>query len=131
MDLTAVLTVGFVVAVLGLMLYSKLAAGKAVGKSVQVLQERIPELEHTDPCLVYCYSPGCGPCRNMTPHIDELAKQTGKVFKFDVSSHMDLAREIGIRATPTTLVVSGGEIRQVMIGARQPAQLLEALENVA
>ena len=129
MDLTAVITLAFVAAVLGLMLYGRLSAGKAVGRPVKSLLKEIPGLEHADPCLIYCYSPGCPPCRSMTPHIDKLAGETGKVFKLDVSSHMELAREIGIRATPTTLVVSGGQIRKVIIGVKSPAQLLEALEN--
>ncbi len=124
MDLTGVITIGFVAAVLGWMIYSQLAAGKAIGKSAQKLREKIPELESTEKALVYCYSPNCPPCRNMTPHIDDLAKETGKVFKLDITRNMELAQAMGIRATPTTLVLDGGEVRKVLVGVK-PRKLLE------
>ncbi len=131
MDLTGVLSIGFVALVLGWMFYNKLAAGKTAGKSAEQLREQIPGLETADRALVYCYSPSCPPCRNMTPHIDRLAEETGKVFKLDITRNMELARSIGIRATPTTLVVAGGEIRKVLVGVKNPQLLREALESAA
>jgi len=131
MDLTGVITIGFVAVVLGWMLYNKLAAGRAVGKSAEKLQEEIPELGSTDRALVYCYSPNCPPCRNMTPHIDKLAEETGKVFKLDITRNMELAQAIGIRATPTTLILDGGEIRKVLVGVKPPKLLKQELETTA
>ena len=131
MDLTAILTVGFVVALLGWFLYMGHAAKAAVGRSVSFLRQQIPELDGDGPMLVYCYSPRCGPCRNMTPVMDQLARETGRVFKFDVSQNMELAQEIGIRATPTILLVAAGKVRQVLIGAQSPAKLRQLLESPA
>lgn len=131
MDLTGMITIGFIAVVLGWMIYNQLASGRAVGKSARKLKEQIPGLDTTDRALVYCYSPNCPPCRNMTPHIDKLAEETGKVFKLDITRNMELAREIGIRATPTTLIVAGGEVRKVLVGVKNPGLLKEMLENTA
>ena len=129
MDLTAIVTIGFVLALLGWFLYMGHAARAAVGRSVSLLRQQIPELEDKEgPMLVYCYSPRCGPCRRMTPAMDRLADETGRVFKFDVSRNLELAQEIGIRATPTILLVTTGEVRQVLIGSQSPAKLRQLLE---
>jgi len=105
MDLTGVLTITFVAAVLGWMLYNKLAAGRAVGKSAEKLREEIPELGSADRALVYCYS------------------------KLDITRNMELAQAMGIRATPTTLILDGGEIRKVLVGVKPPELLKQALET--
>lgn len=81
--------------------------------------------------LIYCYSPACPPGRTMTVQIDKLADETGKVFKFDISSHPELAPEIGILATPAALVVAGAEIPKVIIGVKSPAPLLAVLGRIA
>jgi thioredoxin-like negative regulator of GroEL len=113
------------------MIYNQLASRRAVGKSAGKLAERIPGLDRTDKALIYCYSPNCPPCRNMMPHIEKLAEETGKVFKLDISHNMELAHEIGIRATPTTLVVARGEFRMVLVGMKIRGLLKEMLESTA
>jgi|AMFO01.1.fsa_nt_gi Thioredoxin domain-containing protein len=131
MDMTGMLTIAFVAAVLGWILYLRYAANAAVGRSVELLREQIPQLEGTGPMLVYCYRPNCGPCRSMTPVMEALAHETGQVFKFDVSRDLETAQKIGIRATPTILVVAAGEVREVLIGAQSPGRLKRLLESPA
>ncbi len=128
MDMTAIFTIVFVLAVLGWIFYLKHAAKAAVGRSVTLLRERIPELEEPGPLLVYCYSPNCRPCRSLTPVMERLAAETGRVFKFDVSQEMETAQKIGIRATPTILVVAAGEVREVLVGSQPPTRLRQLLE---
>lgn len=67
--------------------------------------------------LLYFFSPNCGPCRAFTPLIDRAAVRHDNVFKFDVSRSRDLARRLGIMATPTTLLVAEGRIARVALGA--------------
>lgn len=129
MDMTAVISIGFVVALLAWFFYMHHAAKAAIGRSVSLLREQIPELDGEGPMLVYCYSPRCGPCRNMTPVMEELARETGRVFKFDVTRDMETAQEIGIRATPTTLLIVAGEVREVLVGFQSPAKLKRLLSE--
>lgn len=78
------------------------------------------------PALFYFYSPACGACRTMTPVVRRLEKESKGVFSVDISKDMDTARKFGVMATPTTVVVDKGIIRDVLIGP-QPQQTLEAL----
>ncbi len=127
MDATAIVTIGFVAALLGWFFYMGHTAKAAVGRSATLLSRKIPELDDKKgPVLVYCFSPKCGPCRRMLPVIDDLKEETGRVVKFDVTSDMALAQQMGIRATPTLLLVAGGQVQQVLIGA-QPADKLRGL----
>ncbi len=128
MDTTGMVTIGFVAGVLGWMGYLNYAARAAVGRSVRYLRERIPGLDGREPALVYCFSPRCGPCRSMTPVVEQLQQETGRVFKFDVSQDPELAVKMGIRATPTILVIAAGEVREVLVGAQSAARLRQLLE---
>jgi thioredoxin 1 len=54
----------------------------------------------------------------MTPDIEALHAETGRAYSLDISQHVDLAREIGIRATPTVLVVKDGTVQRSVVGAK-------------
>lgn len=80
--------------------------------------------------MLYFYSKSCGPCRHMTPIIDQLAKQHANVRKIDVAQAPDTAREYGVRATPTTILVQGHVIKQVALGAKSQKQLERLLAEI-
>lgn len=67
--------------------------------------------------LVYFYSPHCGPCRQLSPRVDELAGRHGNVLKVDVSQRPELAQRFNVRATPTLVLLAGGQVEQVLVGA--------------
>ncbi len=129
MDPTALLTLAFVGAVLGWLFWMHLASKRAVGRSVHHLREHFPAVDGKQPVLIYCYSPNCGPCRAMTPLMERLARETGRVHTFDITRDLETAQKMGIRATPTTLVIVAGEVRQVLIGAQPPHKLEALLET--
>ena len=111
-------------------LFMQARSHNLVGTSAEELTSMFPELNGDDlPRLVYCYSRSCGPCRAMKPHIDELAEETGQVLKIDLSGHPSLARNLGIRAVPTTLVVQGGMIKQSLLGMQSKMKLQTLLKN--
>lgn len=75
--------------------------------------------------LFYFHSPGCGACRPMTPIIEEFRKKHKNYFSIDVSQNFDVARKFGIMATPSTVVVEKGVIKEFLIGP-QPKEKLSA-----
>ena len=82
--------------------------------------------------LIYFYSPRCGPCRNMTPIIDQLSAQHPRaVFKVDVQQDPASARTFNIRATPTTVLVKESRVLDVALGAKTQAQLERMLRRVS
>jgi thioredoxin-like negative regulator of GroEL len=123
-------------AVLGLTLawglylaYTWYSSQSIKGLSVDRLQYTLPELrQHTEKALIYCYSPPCGPCKTMTPIVDALRDEGLPIIKLDLPQHLELAHELGIKATPTLLLVRDGRIEAVNVGARSRHQILQLLE---
>jgi len=108
---------GFVV----LMVFMQLAVarraramqGKAVPPLPGPIGRRIASQGHA---LVYFFSPQCGACRAITPRVRDLAKTNGGVFAVDVMSDMELARALGVMATPSTVEIADGKIVGYHIG---------------
>lgn len=87
------------------------------GKDVPALPgqtgRRIAGLDHA---LVYFFSPQCGACRMLTPRVRDLAKKSHAVFAVDVTCDMDLARALGVMATPSTVEIQNGKIVGYHVG---------------
>lgn len=99
-------------------LWTGLTADNMTGKPVDALDPALPGLAgHRAKAVIYCYSQHCPPCRRMAPDIERLRKQHPNVFKLDISRHAREARAIGIRATPTTLLVEDGKVLKALLGA--------------
>jgi len=81
--------------------------------------------------LIYFYSPTCGPCRSMTPIIDQLARDNPRVFKVNVMEDLETARAFNIRATPTTVLVKDERVLDIVLGAKGQKQLESLLKRVA
>jgi thioredoxin 1 len=72
------------------------------------------------PVLVDFWAPWCGPCRMVSPLVDELAEElTGKlkVVKVNTDENQEIAIKYGIRSIPTLGIFKGGEIVDGVIGA--------------
>lgn len=109
--------------------YMLLGSRKAIGKSPDQLMQQFPELEQSsEPALIYCYGPRCSACQSMAPHIEAVATATGRVFKLDIAQHVELARELGIRAVPTTLVFKEGNVSSSKLGIKSEKSLLKMLQ---
>ena len=76
--------------------------------------------------LFYFYSKNCGPCRSMTPIIDELAGQHGNVTKVDIQEDPETTSRYAVRATPTLVLVKDQVVADVLLGAKSRKQI-EAL----
>jgi len=90
----------------------------------------MPDLEEEGVGLIYCFNPTCGPCKRMAPTIDLIAQHATNVHKLDISQHTEIAKIIGIRGTPTTLLIKDGIICQVLLGVKKPDALNKLLEEI-
>lgn len=102
----------------GYLFWVRLNSQRLQGRGVGALARLFPPLgEGYGRAAIYCYSANCAPCRQMAPTIERLSRQYPNLFKLDVQEHSGTARQVGIRATPTTLLVENGTIIKVLLGA--------------
>ena len=84
--------------------------------------------------LVDFWAEWCGPCKMIAPVLDELAEEfegRAKIGKVNIDEQQALAAEYGIRAIPTLLVFSKGQVAEQIVGARSKRDFKASLDRVA
>lgn len=79
--------------------------------------------------LLDFYADWCGPCRMVSPIVDEIAEERAdiKVGKINVDEERELAERFGIFSIPALVVIKDGKIVNQSVGARPKAQILAML----
>ena len=86
-------------------------------------------LDSQKPVLLDFWASWCGPCRMVSPIVDEIAAERGdiKVGKVNVDEERELAGQFGVMSIPTLVVIKGGRVVNQMVGARPKSQILAML----
>lgn len=81
--------------------------------------------------LLDFYADWCGPCRMVSPLVDEIAQENPQYFvgKINVDDEPELAQKFGVMSIPKLIVMNKGQITEQSVGARSKAQILDMLKS--
>ncbi|MGB0154443.1 MAG: thioredoxin [Verrucomicrobiales bacterium] len=85
------------------------------------------------PVVIDFWSEHCGPCKMLSPVLDEVAAEIGdaaKVTKVDVMAERELAMKFGIRAVPTLIFMKDGEVKETKTGIMMKDAIIEKLNSL-
>ena len=88
------------------------------------------DIESDKPVLIDFFATWCGPCKMVSPVVDEIANERPdiKVCKLDVDRNLDLARTFQVMSVPTLVAMKNGEIINKIVGAMPKAQILKMFD---
>ncbi|MCD4758030.1 MAG: thioredoxin [Arcobacteraceae bacterium] len=104
-----------------------------MGKYIELTNDNFEASTSTGVALVDFWAPWCGPCRMISPVIEELAEEfEGKaaICKVNTDEQQELSTKFGVRSIPTIVFMKDGEIVDTMVGAASKQAFTDKLNSL-
>lgn len=100
---------------------------------ISVNKNNFDEIKNSDkPVLLDFYADWCGPCRMVSPIVDEIAQENPQylVGKINVDEEPELAQAFGVMSIPMLAVIKDGKLVNQAVGARPKDSILDMMKNI-
>ena len=89
-------------------------------------------LENSGVCLVDFWAEWCGPCKQISPILEEIASEENNditIAKINIDENPRVATDYGIRSIPTMLLFSNGELKDTKVGVLPKQELNDWIKS--
>jgi thioredoxin 1 len=104
-----------------------------MGKYIELTNDNFEATTKEGVSLVDFWAPWCGPCRMISPVIEELAEEfEGKanICKVNTDEQADLSTKFGVRSIPTIVFMKDGEVVDTMVGAASKQAFTDKINSL-
>lgn len=89
-------------------------------------------LKVSHPVLVDFSTPWCGPCRKLTPLLEQIQNEYSssvKVVKVDADKNLEIVKEYGISSFPSILIFKDGDVKETMVGLMPKSAIVSNIKK--
>ena len=104
-----------------------------MGKYIELTNDNFDATTKEGVALVDFWAPWCGPCRMISPVIEELAEEfdgKAKICKVNTDEQQELSMKFGVRSIPTIVFMKDGEIVDTMVGAASKQAFADKINSL-
>lgn len=91
------------------------------------------KIKNSEVAIVDIWAPWCGPCKQLSPIIDEVSSELGGkvvVGKMDADTNLDFVKELNVRNIPTILYYKNGEVVERTNGLKTKSEILSIVNKL-
>lgn len=89
-------------------------------------------LESKIPVVVDFSTPWCGPCRKLTPVLEQIQNEFNesvKIVKINADENIEIVKEYGVSSFPTILIIQNKEVKELMVGAMTKSAIVSNIKK--